>query len=103
MTELEITEVSPERYRLKGELDMASADRLRDALQPIVDAGGNVTLDVADLTFIDSSGLRALILLSERMNGSGPLVLSEVPVGVRRLLDIVGLETLPGIEVEASG
>ena len=103
MTELEITEVSPERYRLKGELDMASAGRLRDALQPIVDAGGNITLDVADLTFIDSSGLRALILLSQRMNGAGPLVLSEVPVGVRRLLDIVGLESLPEIEVEASG
>lgn len=103
MTDLEITEVSPRRFSLKGELDMASAETLRDALQPIVDAEGSICLDVGGLTFIDSSGLRALVLLSERINGSGPLVLSNVSVGVRRLLDIVGLETLPGIEVEASG
>jgi hypothetical protein len=34
------------------------------------------------------------------MNGSAPLVLSNVPHGVQRLLDIVGLASLPGIEVD---
>jgi anti-anti-sigma regulatory factor len=37
------------------------------------------------------------------MNGAAPLVLSQVPPSVRRLLDVVGLEAVPGIEVEDDG
>src|SRR6185369_16605216 len=88
MTEFEITQVSPERYRLSGELDMATAETLRDALDPVVQANGRLVLDVGEITFIDSSGLRALLQLSEQMNGSAPLVLSQVPPSVRRLLDV---------------
>jgi len=60
-------------------------------------------LDVGEITFIDSSGLRALLDLSQQMNGSAPLVLSQVSPSVRRLLDVVGLEAVPGIEVEDVG
>jgi len=99
MTDLEITKVDPKRYRLRGELDMASAVTFEKELLPVAQGSGKLVLDLGDLTFIDSSGLRALVQLSEQMNGSAPLVLSNVPHGVQRLLDIVGLDTLPGIEV----
>jgi len=101
MTDLEITAVSPERYRLSGELDMASAGVMQESLEPAVRAGGNLVLDVGELTFIDSSGIRAFVALAERMNGAAPLVLSNVSTSARRLFDIIGLETLPGIEVES--
>jgi len=100
MTDLEITQVDPERYRLRGELDMASAVTFGNALTPVVQDCSRLVLDLEDLAFIDSSGLRALVQLSEQMNGSAPLVLSNVPHGVQRLLDIVGLASLPGIEVD---
>jgi len=103
MTDFEITQVSPERYRLGGELDMASAETLREALRPVVEADGRLVLDVGEITFIDSSGLRALVQLSEQMDGAAPLVLSRVPSSVRRLLDVVGLDAVPGIEVEGDG
>jgi anti-anti-sigma factor len=76
---------------------------LRDALEPVVQANGRLVLDVGEITFIDSSGLRALLQLSQQMNGAAPLVLSQVPPSVRRLLDVVGLEAVPGIEVEDVG
>jgi anti-anti-sigma factor len=103
MTAFEITRVDPERYRLSGELDMASAPTLDDALQPVVDAHHQLVLDLEGLTFIDSYGLRSLVQLSKRMNGAAPLVLDKVPVSVQRVLDIVGVETLPGIEVSNGG
>jgi len=103
MTDFEITQVSPERYRLGGELDMASAETLREALRSVVEADGRLVLDVGEITFIDSSGLRALVQLSEQMDGAAPLVLSRVPSSVRRLLDVVGLDAVPGIEVEGDG
>jgi anti-anti-sigma factor len=102
MTDLEITQDEPGRYRLSGELDMASAEVLQRALWSVAEEG-RLDLDIGDLTFIDSSGLRALVKLSDRMNGAAPLVLSNVPTSIRRLLEIVGLEALPGIEVEAGG
>jgi len=103
MTPFRINQVSRERYGLSGELDMASAETLRDALRPVVAADGHLVLDLEELTFIDSSGIRALVDLAERMNGAAPLVLSNVPAGVRRLFDVIGLDTLPGIEIEHDG
>jgi anti-sigma B factor antagonist len=103
VTEFEIIQVSPDTYRLSGELDMATAVSLHEALQHVVAAHGRLVLDIQDLSFIDSSGLRALVQLSERMNGSGPLVLCNVSASVRRLLEIVGFESLPGIEVDNGG
>jgi len=99
VTQLKIDEMAPNRYRISGELDMDSAPRLEEALAPVVGTAP-LTLDLGDLTFIDSSGLHALVKLSTRMNGSAPLTLGNVPVGVQRILDIVGLESLPGIVVE---
>ena len=82
---------------------MASAETFRDAMQPVVQAEGRLILDVGEITFIDSSGLLALVQLSSQMNGSAPLILSQVSPSVRRLLDIVGLEAIPGIEVVDDG
>jgi anti-anti-sigma factor len=99
MTQFQITTIERDRYRLSGELDMASAPALSDALGPIVDECRRLTLDLEDLTFIDSSGIRAFVELSSRLDGSGPLVLTNVSDGVHRLLEIVGLDTLPNIQV----
>ena len=99
MTQFEIDQVSPERYRLGGELDMASAKTLQEALEPVVKGKQRLVLDLSELTFIDSSGIRALLELANRLNGAAALELSNVPVGVQRVLDIIGLDALPGIEV----
>jgi|SRR5689334_15039704 len=103
MTQFELDEVAVDRFRLSGELDMASAPTLEEALRPVVDACKRLTLDLEDVTFLDSSGIRALVQLAGRLDGSAPLVLTNVPDGVRRLLDIVGLDTLPNIEVRGDG
>jgi len=100
MAPFEVTEISPGRYRMRGELDMASAETLLDAMRPIATADRPIALDLEELTFIDSSGIRAVVDLASSMNGAGPLVLSNVPASVQRVLDIAGLETLPGIRVE---
>ena len=100
MTPLQIDQISAGRYAVIGELDMATAETLREALRPIALSHRPIALDLGELTFIDSSGIRALVDLASRMNGSGPLMLFNLSVGVRRLLDIVGLDNVPGIQVE---
>ena len=52
---------------LQGELDMATADHLRQVLDAtMTDDTADVVIDLADLTFIDSTGIRVLLSASRR-------------------------------------
>lgn len=46
--------------RLRGELDLATVDKLRDAVKESLDGSRHLVLDLSGLAFIDSSGLREL-------------------------------------------
>ena len=76
---------------LHGELDIVSAAGLADALVEV--AGSTLVVDLSDLTFIDSSGISALVVARNRIlaEGKGELVLTRPGVIVRRVLEITGL------------
>jgi anti-anti-sigma factor len=75
---------------LSGELDMAYTDTLTDAVAPLVEQPGDVTVDLQALSFIDSSGLLALLRTADRVQ-DGNLVLRRPSDPVRRVLDLVEL------------
>lgn len=78
---------------LKGELDPHTAPRLRDEIDRAMSDGINrITLDLADLGFIDSSGLRVIISAhKESAERGGRLLLRSPSPTAKRLLDITGL------------
>jgi len=84
---------------LKGELDMATADDLSQLLRAATANGEPVVLDLSAVTFMDSSGLRALLEGAELSRGSGSLVIARPSAQVRRLLDISIPGGTPGLEV----
>ncbi|HZA61119.1 MAG TPA: STAS domain-containing protein [Actinomycetota bacterium] len=86
--------------RLTGELDIAGEGDFTKALQPEIERGGDVTLDLGGLTFIDSSGVRAIIVAADRINGNGRIVLRSPGNAVQRVLDLMRLDTVPNVEVE---
>jgi anti-sigma B factor antagonist len=78
---------------LRGELDMATASLLRDELSRLAAGGATqVTVDLAQLAFIDSTGLSVLItgLKSMRQQG-GDMTLRSPNAGTRKVLEITGL------------
>lgn len=75
-------------WKLCGEIDAATAPRLLAALSR---AEGVVVLDLSEVTFIDSSGLRVFIELAHRI-GSESFVLREPSKPFRRLLELTGLD-----------
>jgi anti-anti-sigma factor len=86
---------------LSGELDMASIGSLTDAVTPLVEQPGDVVVDLEQLSFIDSSGLLALLRTADRIQG-GTLVLRNPSDPVRRVLDLVELaDVSPRIVLEA--
>ncbi|MFE5488949.1 STAS domain-containing protein [Streptomyces virginiae] len=56
---------------VSGELDMDAAPHLTEAADVLDLPGQAVALDLSDVTFIDSSGLNALLALRHRVNVAG--------------------------------
>jgi len=78
---------------LVGEIDMATADDLRDATaQLLSEPIERIVLDFAGVTFCDSQGLSVLISLHREVAAKGGrLVLANLGEFMERLLEITGL------------
>jgi anti-sigma B factor antagonist len=89
------------RLRLVGELDMSNADQLADMLAEIGAAGDQVILDMSELTFIDSSGVHVILRYAVSLDGRGPIVLLNPGPTVMKILQIVGADSMPHVQVRA--
>lgn len=77
----------------RGELDLAGADLARQALVELT--GPNVMLDLSGLTFLDVSGLRAIVSAKQRADATGGALRIQGARGsVRRVFDLTGLAHL---------
>jgi len=83
------------RVMLTGELDMATAPRLRTAIESLVTADPlRVVIDLAGVSFMDSSGVAALCEAQAKLEaGGGVLVLGPRSRQVQSVLQMVGLES----------
>lgn len=79
---------------IHGEVDVASAPRVRQELNRVIDEGATqVVFDFGDVDFIDSSGLAVLVTALRRADS---VVLRNPSHAVRRVVEIAGLsDTLP--------
>lgn len=81
--------------RIAGEIDLANASDVQEQINAVV---GNdamrVVLDLADVVYLDSAGLRVLFTLAERLRVRQIDLDLVVPpgTGVRRVVEMSGLE-----------
>jgi anti-sigma B factor antagonist len=85
--------------RLRGELDVATAPSFERVLLSLRPPRQRVVLDLAELRFMDSTGLR-ILLKAKRAAAEGGwlLVLRSVPPNIRRLLELAGVADAIPIE-----
>lgn len=85
------THGTTEVVALAGELDMVNAPTVADALDTLVADGRQVVVDLTELTFIDSSGIHALV----RPRGhEGAIELVCPPGNIRRVLELTKLQNV---------
>ena len=80
--------------RAHGELDLANANLLEEELRRAIggDAPG-VVLDLSDVTFIDSAGLRVLLSMARHsLRNGGRLCLLRGSSPVDRAIGVAGVE-----------
>lgn len=81
---------------VSGELDLASAPMLEARLMQLRRQGQSVRLDLSNLTFIDSTGMRLLIhaVTDARQDGWNLEIAPELTEQVRRAMKLVHVEGL---------
>ncbi|HTE17544.1 MAG TPA: STAS domain-containing protein [Armatimonadota bacterium] len=78
---------------LTGELDACSAPRIEEEIAAQLSAASpRVVLDLTDVEFIDSAGIRLVMLVANRATPSNEVVVINPHARLaRRALDIVGI------------
>jgi anti-anti-sigma factor len=77
---------------LEGELDMANAPLLQSAIEADEIAGKTLVLDLDQLHFIDSTGLRIILSARERcMRAGQEFAITRGSEQVQRLLSVTGV------------
>jgi ABC-type transporter Mla MlaB component len=84
----------PEMLRLAGELDFECAEGVADVVG--AEFRRPLQVDLADLSFIDVAGLRAL-----RGGATGGLTICAASQPVRRLVELLAWDTDPAVRVSA--
>jgi anti-sigma B factor antagonist len=85
------------RIAVEGELDLATAPQLAAHLDAAARPGGAVVLDLARLSFLDSSGVALLLGVTRRAaREAWTLTISGTPPAARDVLELCGLiDVLP--------
>jgi anti-anti-sigma factor len=86
--------------RLIGELDISTVPQASPAVAEACERATSVVVDLSELTFMDSSGVRMLLeAWAKQHERGGDLVLRAPTPTVRRLFDLLGLEA-NGVTIE---
>jgi anti-anti-sigma factor len=76
----------------QGEIDLATVDRVREAVEREHRPGDMLVVDLRNVRFLDTSGLRLVLSLSERAGAEGfSLRLVRGPSAVQRVFEVSGL------------
>jgi anti-sigma B factor antagonist len=87
-------------FRLIGELDSSNVPGVTAELQEELRRAEQLTLDTADLTFMDSQGVRMLIELGREASQEGSSVtVINCSRQVKRLLEVAVPTGIPGVEI----
>lgn len=90
-------EVSTKQYKrcdlvtVSGRIDSATSSKLADALDAITNDGRfRIVLDLKDVEFMSSAGLRVLISTQKTCKPRGEVVLAVVPERIYEALELAG-------------
>jgi anti-anti-sigma factor len=88
---------------IRGEIDLSNADAIRaEIVASVPHTAAGVVLDLTDTTYLDSSGVRLLFDLAERLHGRRQrlaLVVTEEAL-VRRVLVLTKLDDAVPVHAE---
>ena len=76
---------------LTGEIDASTAPAIQQQLNPLVTPGAKVVLDLADVPYVSSAGLRLLLSIYRQITGAGgKIALATVVEEIKDTMSVTG-------------
>ena len=86
---------------VQGEIDINTAERLRDAIEPHMGPAQTIVLDLSGVEFMDSSCITVLVQARGALTADGgSLVLRNPSQVAHRVLTLVGIEFILAEDAE---
>ncbi|MEO8611980.1 MAG: STAS domain-containing protein [Chloroflexota bacterium] len=80
---------------VSGRIDSMNANQLGEALSNTIDGGHlNMVLDLANVEYMSSAGLREIVSALKKVRGKGDVRLAQPSHRVREVLEMAGLDTI---------
>src|SRR5262245_19136631 len=86
---------------VRGEIDLSNVDATFSTLKRAADgAPGGLVVDLSELHYLDSAGVRLLFTLARAANRKGHPLRAVVPRGaqIRRVLELADVEQMIGLD-----
>lgn len=98
MTITKTQDASTLSLALEGRLDTTTAPQLESELKSLSENTTELTLDLANLEYISSAGLRVLLAAQKVMNKQGKMVIKNVCADIMEVFEITGFTDILTIE-----
>ena len=79
---------------LGGRLDTTTAPQLESELRPALDGVSELTLDMKELEYISSAGLRVLLSTQKVMNKQGSMVILNANESILEIFEVTGFSDI---------
>ena len=79
---------------LAGRLDTVSAPELEEVLSELIPGIGELTLDLKDLDYISSAGLRVLLSVHKIMDRQGILKVANAGETIMEIFEVTGFSEI---------
>jgi len=83
---------------LKGRLDTMTAPELEAELKESLEGVEKLVIDMAELEYISSAGLRVLLSAQKTMNRQGEMVVRNANEQIKEVFDLTGFNELLTVE-----
>ena len=83
---------------LEGRLDTTTAPQLEEELKSSLDGVTDLVIDIKDIQYISSAGLRVLLSAQKTMNKQGKMVVKNPSEEVEEIFDVTGFADILTVE-----
>jgi|tagenome__1003787_1003787.scaffolds.fasta_scaffold20805822_2 anti-anti-sigma factor len=93
---------TPRGLCLAGDLSSENAHLLTAALAALAagdEAPGDLTLNLTDLSFVDTIGLHVIAHAALELDGGGRIILDSAEPWLRKVLLLSGIDVMPNVEL----
>jgi anti-sigma B factor antagonist len=79
---------------VRGEADLEAMPKFSEVVDQALAVSSNVVFDMADVTFLDSSGLRVIVSAVLRVGEGGSVSITNATPRVAEIIELSGLDTV---------